>query len=344
MSPILAKGFFIFAIISFFFVPLTFAGKAKIKGGQAAMKLFEHYSNTLKGKTVVWIPMALGFPLMDGWTQVMKEEAKNVGFNFIMRDGNWDSNLQQQAMNALIPQKPDIMIVHPPDVSVLTNLIKKAEKAGIYVIQVNMLSKYVSDGYVGVNWADVGRLMAEEVVKKCGKGTNTSHKVAINQGEESSAGNIYQLQGAMKVFNTHPDIKIVANLPTGWLSKKAYENTAVIIQKHPDLCASVGFWGFMQLGAIQAIKEAKLTGKVLVYAGGGGSQVICDNVADGGFSAYWNFDTMGQGRDIINMAKILLQSDVPPGGHTQALFSPISVITKENADTACWVYQPNKGK
>lgn len=337
----LARRLFILALISVFFVlftgpPSAFAREKKFKGGMAPIELAKHYNKAFKGKTIAWVPVALGLPLTDGWTYVIKTEAEKLGMKFILRDPNWDPNVQEKAVRALINQKPDVLIVHNQNVSLLAKLIEKAEKKGIHVVQVNMISKYISGGYVGVDWTNMGETIAKDMVKECGQGTNTSHKVAIVQGVSSSAANIYQLAGMVKVLKADSSIKIVSSQAADWDPKKAHDNTAVTLQQHPDLCATVGFWGIMQMGAAQAVKEAKLSDKVLVYASGGGPQVICDNIKNNLIDRYWNYDTLGQGRDIINMVKILLQSGGAPGDHTKALFSPMVLVTKENADNACW--------
>src|ERR1700733_16281525 len=86
-------------------------------------------------------------------------------------------------------------------------------------------------------------------------------KVAIVQGEPTAGGSVDQLKGAMEVFATDKSIKVVSTQAANWDSSKANEVTATVLQQHPDLCATYGFWGIMQAGAAQGAKREGLRGK-----------------------------------------------------------------------------------
>ena len=47
-------------------------------------------------------------------------------------------------------------MVHNPDVQSYARLLKKAEEAGIYVVQVNMRSSYSTDVFVGADYVGMG--------------------------------------------------------------------------------------------------------------------------------------------------------------------------------------------
>ncbi len=62
---------------------------------------------------------------------------------FDVRDPNWSTDAGAQAITSLISEKPDVIVVHNPDVQSYARLLKQAEEAGIYVVQVNMRSSYL---------------------------------------------------------------------------------------------------------------------------------------------------------------------------------------------------------
>src|SRR5699024_5988873 len=120
----------------------------------------------------------------------MKKEAEARGIKFTIHDPDFNAQREVQISSSLLPRHPDVMIVHNPNVTVLANGLKKAEKAVIYVIQVNMASKYRTDAFVGIDPEEDGRKMAKSVVDACGGPDARSHKVALMVGETTSAYSI----------------------------------------------------------------------------------------------------------------------------------------------------------
>ncbi|MCX4188252.1 sugar ABC transporter substrate-binding protein [Methylophaga sp. OBS4] len=283
-------------------------------------ELRPNFDNAVKNKTVAWVPITLGNPLGDMWTAAMRQNFDKYGINFVVRDPNFNSHAQLQAVTALINEKPDVLIVQNPNVSLLAREIKRAMDLGIYVVQVNMMSNQLSDAYVGVDNEALGRVIAEDIVKECGQGSG-SGKVALVQGEATSAGSLEQLKGAMQVFEKTDAIKVVSSQAANWDSNKANEITSTVLQQHPDLCATYGFWGIMQQGSAQAVKNAGLQNKVKVYASSDGPRSDCNLVEQGLFHKILSYRADIQGEQIANAVLMLLQSDNPPGSHHFSLIS-----------------------
>lgn len=289
------------------------------------------YLDTFKGKKIAFVPVAMGFDLTEGWAAVMKKHAERLGMSFEVRDPAWNTDAGAQAITSLIAEKPDIMVVHNPDVQSYARLLKRAEDAGIKVIQVNMKSSYPTSAYIGADWIGIGEEQAEAAVKKCGAGT--SQKVQIVQGVLTAAASAYTMKGVENVLSQHPEIKVVSNQAADWDATKARNITATVLQQHPDLCASIGFWDVMDTGTAAAVKES---GKpVFIITSGGGAQMACDNVKAGLFGDVVSYEVPAQGRDINAMIETLLQS--PDLGLKVSIFSPVTHITAETiANHQCW--------
>src|SRR6202044_2741100 len=245
-------------------------------GTKTAHELRADYDKNLKGKTIAFLPIATGVPLMDEWGSVIKTEAEWRGMNFVIRDPNNNPAAMQQALTALVDEKPDVIVVQNPSVTLLVKELKRAEQQGTHVIQMNMSSNYKSDGFVGADWVEIGRLLAQDVVKQCGTGSGKSGKVQIVQGELTAAASVDQIGGIMDTFKKDSSIKVVSNQAANWDANAALNITSTVIQQNPDLCASIGFWGIMESGAAQAIRNAGKIDQVKVYASGEGSQLDCD--------------------------------------------------------------------
>jgi ribose transport system substrate-binding protein len=140
------------------------------------------YYAAFKGKKVAFVPIAMGFDLTEGWAAGMKQALEPLGVMVEIRDPNWSTDAGAQAITSLIQEKPDAIVVHNPDVQSYARLLKKAEEAGIYVVQVNMRSSYSTDGFVGADYVGMGEAIANRLVDKCSPAKGGNGKIAIMQG------------------------------------------------------------------------------------------------------------------------------------------------------------------
>ena len=169
------------------------------------------YLETFKGKKVAFVPIAMGFDLAQAWSSQLAKQAEELGYSYVVRDPNWSTEAGAQALTQLIAEKPDLIVVHSPDIQSYARLLKQAEAAGIYTLQVNMKSAYVSEGYVGSDYNGLGELAANLIVKQCGQGSGKSGKVSIVQGVLTGGASVYQIEGVERIFKQHPEIKVVSN-------------------------------------------------------------------------------------------------------------------------------------
>ena len=72
---------------------LVFAGGAlaEDKGLDNHAKRDPYYEK-LKGKKVIFVPLAMGFDLTEGWAAIMRRQAKDLGYTFEIRDPNWSTD------------------------------------------------------------------------------------------------------------------------------------------------------------------------------------------------------------------------------------------------------------
>ena len=294
------------------------------------------YKTALAGKTVGYIPVAMGFDLTQGWLDGLKKDLEPSGIKVVLRDPNWNTNAGAQAFTALIAEKPAVIVIHNPDVQTYAKLIKKAEEEGIYVVQINMRSAQASTAFVGADWVDIGERLTEAAAAAC-KGK--SNKIAIVQGSPTAAASAYTLKGVENVLAKHPELKVVSNQAADWDAAKAKTLTQTVLKQHPDLCGIVGFWDGMDIGTAAAIKEAGLTGKVFLGTSGGGEQKgTCDLVKSGAFDLNMSYDVPTQAANMASMIKWLVQGGVKPGAAKQNIYTTLIPVTKDNAskEGTCW--------
>jgi ribose transport system substrate-binding protein len=291
------------------------------------------YFKDLSGKTIAFVPVTMGIDLTEGWASVMKQQADRLGMKFEVRDPHFSADAGAQAITSLIAEKPDVIVVHNPDIQSYAKLLKRAEEAGIHVIQINMRSNYNSDVYVGADWIGIGEAEAKGVIDKCGAGT--SGKIAVLQGQPTSGSDSGMMKGVENALSKHPEIKTVANVAGEWDATKAHAVISTVIQQNPDLCGIVGFWDVMDLGAAAAIKES---GKpIVLVTSGGGEQMACDNVEKGVFDKEIAYQVMDQGRDLNDMISTVLETGLPAGKLKAVIYSPQLIISKETLHPGmCW--------
>jgi ribose transport system substrate-binding protein len=296
-----------------------------------------YYQENLKGKRVVMVPMAMGFDLAQGWSAYLKREVEGWGGVFETRDPNWDVNAGAQAITDLISSepKPNVLVIHSPDLNSYSKLLKKAQKEGIYVVLVDNPMNFPADAFVGSDWDRLGQLEAEAAVKGCGE--NSSKKIGLVQGDAANASSIYQYNGIMKVLKQHPDFKVVAEPFSNWDPTTTRTVTTTMLQQHPDICAIIDFWDGDATGATAAIKDAKLDGKVFLVTTGGGENVDCKSLEDGTFGAVVMTEVHNQSRDMNAVIKFLLQSGQAPGTSKTYIYTLERATTKADIKpTTCW--------
>jgi ABC-type sugar transport system substrate-binding protein len=299
------------------------------------------YYSSLKGKKVAYVPVAMGFDLTEGWAAGIRSAIEPLGMTFEVRDPNWSTDAGAQAITSLISEKPDVIVVHNPDVQSYARLLKRAEDAGIHVVQINMRSSYSTDAFIGADYVDMGEQMAGKLIGKCSPKNGGNGKVAIIQGVLTAAASAYQMQGINNVFGKNPDMKVVSNQAADWDATKARNIAATVLQQHPDLCGIVGFWDVMDLGTGAAIRES---GKnVYLITSGGGNKAACDGLNNGTYSEVVSYDVPGQARDMATMIKQILQNKQKAGAVKTTLFSPLTFMTKDNITPgSCWTLAAKK--
>lgn len=292
---------------------------------------------SLKGKKIAYLPISIGFDLAQAWGGVVKQQSAVYGMEFTSQDPNWNTDAMAQGFTALLAEHPDVIVTQNPDMQSLARLMKQANAEGIVVVQLNMAGAVQTDAVVAPDFIGMGEQIANKVLDKCGKDTNTSHKVSIVQGVLTGGVSFYQVQGINKVFAEHPEIQVVSSQAADWDATKARAITDTVLQQHPDICAVIDVWDGQGVGTGAAIQQAGLSDKVFFITSGGGAQSMCDKLKDGTFSAVYNYDAVGMGRDAWTAIMVALQNKQGGGAIKTQIYSPYRYMTKDDVhDGTCF--------
>jgi ribose transport system substrate-binding protein len=283
-------------------------------------------SEMLKGKRVRLALITSGIPLTDEWTNSMAAGFTQAGVDFKSSSAGFDPQVLAQNIETFINEKPDVLIVHNADLSGTAQLIKRAQDEGIYVIVINLASNAQTDAFVGPDWTTMSTMIANRAADDCA--AKGGKKAAIITGFGADSGSVLAGEAMGKVF-TDKGIQVVANQPGQFDPNKAREITGTILQQNPDLCAVIGNWDGMMIGAAAAVEQAGKAGKVGVYTTDS-SAPTCEAIKKGSMTAALNYSVPDMGPQMVAVAKYLLQSGVKAGSGRTALFSRMSIIDKGN--------------
>jgi ribose transport system substrate-binding protein len=216
--------------------------------------------------------------VVDPFYQVMQlgveQAAKDFGFDVVTQiPPTWGVEAETPLLDAMVARGDlNYIITAPVDKDQMVAPLKAALDAGIKIITVDT---FLGDGdyvngpvkfpisYIGSDNVQGGRISADGLAKAIGgKGT-----VYIN----STNPNVSSVEGREQGFKDemakkYPDIKVLGpdyNLDD---MNKAEQQTAAVIEQHPDLAGVFGTNVFSAQGAGSAVANAGLGGKVQVVA------------------------------------------------------------------------------
>ncbi|EEX50747.1 sugar ABC transporter substrate-binding protein [Pasteurella canis] len=217
--------------------------------------------------------------------QGAEEKAKEVNIDLIVQVAEKEDSTEQLVglVENMIAKKVDGIIVTPNDSIAFIPAFQKAEKAGIPIIDLDVrLDEKATKkaglkfNYVGVDNFHGGYLAA----KNLAEALNNTGDVAILEGIPGVDNGEQRKAGALKAFAEAKDIKVVASQSANWETEQALNVTTNILTAHPNIKGIFAANDNMAIGAVTAIENAGLAGKVLV-AGYDGIPLAIDYVKQG---------------------------------------------------------------
>ena len=173
---------------------------------------------------------------------------------------------QVNLVEQMIAQQVNAIVIAPADSKALVTVLKRAEEAGIVVVNIdNKLDANVLKladikvPFVGPDNRAGARKVGEELAKRLQAGD----KVAIIEGIPTTLNSQQRRLGfedAMKAAGAN----IVSVQSGGWEMETANNVAAAMLNEHADLKAILCANDNMALGAVAAIRAAGKPGKVMV--------------------------------------------------------------------------------
>lgn len=308
-----------------------------IKGRQAVY-------DTMKDKKIAFVPILYkGYNLTTEWGNTMERSFERMGADFKVYDSNFDTDQMVKTIDDLIARKAvDVLVLHNPDVGVLTKQIEDAADAGIYTVVINMISNASGDAFVGADVVGAAEDVAKRTVRDC-EARGAPKRVAVIDGPGNDA---FSLQWNMGIRNTFEKngFKIVRTAHSQWQNSLASQATTQILQQQKDkICAFMPTFDLNAIAVGDAVQKAEQQGLIPKDSVGvytmGADVLTCKAMADGKVTATAAYDVSGIGSATVAATQQVLELGNEPGAtHTISLL-PHVVVDKTTMDqytTACY--------
>jgi D-xylose transport system substrate-binding protein len=191
--------------------------------------------------------------------------AKRLGAEVISRDAKGDDDLQFRQVQEMIKAGIKVLVLLPHDAAKASRMVDAAKAAGARVISYDRLAQDSDvDLYISFDRIEIGRMQAEYLVAHAPKG---NYVLIAGSANDEGAKTLHDAQ--MKVLQPYidrGDIHVIADgFIQDWVPSDAYLfMLKAIDSSQGNIAAVVASNDGMAVGAIQALREHQLAGKVFV--------------------------------------------------------------------------------
>lgn len=274
---------------------------------------------------VGYVTMDITSPYFISMIDGMKEKAEELGIELSVHDGKYEAQPQIDAMETLITQKVDVIILSANDTEALQPMVDKAKEAGIKVIAANVEMENV-DAFVSLDEYEYGFMGGEIAGKYIAENMDGKAEVAVLTFSQIPAV-LNRSKGLIEGIQKHaPNVKVVAEVDANDRESgmTAAEN---ILQANPNVNVVVGVSDDAVLGAYEAFVAANRTGDDVCLVGLDAVEEALQKVNEGTiFRGTVDIAPFESGKNIIETAKKVVEE----GSIEDMIKFPMTPVTKEN--------------
>lgn len=325
-------------------IALLLAGIACI----AASAAFTHAPSQMpRSFSVCLLPKKKGIPYFTSCSKGAEEAAKELGNVQLTYDGPADGLPEKAAsmVDRWCLQGVDVIAVSPNDPQVVGRAMTKARKKGIHVITWDADAPVESREFF-VNQAtskEIGEALVDTMHTDLGP--DAEGEVAIITATLTAANQNEWIGHMKERLKNYPKLTLVATQPSNEDQRQAFQITQDLIKAHPKLKGIFGISSVAFPGAAEAVRQAGMSGKVLV-TGLATPNDMKAYVKDGTVKSVMLWNTIDLGYLTIRVAEALAAGKLKAGDTTfeagrlgtvkiqgdQVLLGKILVFNKDNID------------
>ncbi len=191
-----------------------------------------------------------------------KAKAESLGYTASVASHDDDPNKQSELIDAAISRKAAAIILDNAGADASIGPVQKAKDAGIPVFLIDReINKVgVAAAQIVSNNAQGAQLSGQAFVEAMKEKGNYVELV----GKESDTNAGVRSDGYNAVISQYPNLKLVQKETANWDQQEAFTKMETILQRNPDVQGVIAGNDTMALGAVAAIKAAKLKNVVVV--------------------------------------------------------------------------------
>ncbi|WP_346830420.1 sugar ABC transporter substrate-binding protein [Pseudomonas abietaniphila] len=243
---------------------------AVLTASAVTLPLSSAYADDAKKPTVALVMKSLAneffLTMEDGAKAYQKDHSADFDLisNGIKNES--DTAAQIDIVNQMIVKKVDALVIAPADSKALASVLKKAQDAGIKVVNIDnqldadvLKSKGMEVPFVGPNNRKGAKLVGDYLAKQLTAGD----QVGIIEGVPTTT-NAQQRTAGFKDAMEAAQMKIVSTQSGNWEIDKGNAVASAMLNEYPNLKALLAGNDSMALGAVSAVRAAGKAGKVQV--------------------------------------------------------------------------------
>lgn len=211
----------------------------------------------------------------------MREAAAKNGVELLEANSAGRPDKEIQLVNTYIASGVSAIVISPLSLTASTSALGRARERGITVVTYNttvegdIAAAYLESDQYGLG-AQTGNAAREYIETRLGGSARIGILAFMSNAPEQ---NIARVSGFKDQLLSMPGVTIVAE-QDAWLAETAVKKGGDILTAHPDLDI---FWAANEggtVGAVMAVKNARRTGKVVVFGTDASEQLADFLLAD----------------------------------------------------------------
>lgn len=219
----------------------------------------------IEAPTIALVMKTLTNPFFVEMEKGARRAESELGVHLIVKTAAQETSIEQQIgiIEDLIAAKVKAIVIAPGDSTELIPILKKAQDAGIVIINIdNRLnpSRSAQLGLVDVPFISVdnqqGAYLSAQYISKQIKAPT---QAVILEGIRTAQNAADRKQGALRAFKENPNITVVETATANWKIDEAYKVTKALFTAHPDIGAMFCANDMMALGALKYLAETDRT-------------------------------------------------------------------------------------
>jgi ribose transport system substrate-binding protein len=218
-----------------------------------------------KMPTVALVMKTLTNPFFVEMEKGARQAEKDLGVHLIVKTAAEETSIEQQIeiVSDLIHEGVDAIVLAPADSTGLIPIVKRAQDAGIIVINIdNQLDAAAATqhGLRGIPFISVDNEQgAYKSAKYLSDQVTTPAEAVILEGIRTANNANDRKLGAERAFGENPMITVVASETANWKIDEAYDTIGRIFSLHPNVKVVFAANDMMAFGVLKYLEETGRT-------------------------------------------------------------------------------------